>query len=176
MKKILRFLEDLIEVYLPMLLFSAMFVIFIIGIVFRYLIRQPLTWSNEFISICFLEMVLLASCYVQRLDKHVKFSMILDIMPPKVQGVIGCIGNTVLLVCFIYVAAPSLEYILFLNGMSATPVFHIGLHIIYFPFMLFLLLNAIYCIRNIYREAMCVLGKNDLHKPAAFDAEGGSEQ
>ena len=176
LKKVWSIIENWVEVYIPMALFFLMFCIFIIGIIFRYVIRSPLIWSNEAVSICFLEMVLLASCYVQRLDGHVKFSMVIDMLPPKAQGVVGVIGNAILLVAFIYVFWPSATYIHFLNGVSATPVLKAGLHIVYFPFVIFLALNIIYAARNLYRELMCVMGKNDLHSKRSLSETGEGGQ
>ena len=53
MKQIAKFLLDVVEVYVPTIAFTLLFIVFIIQVFFRYFL-VPLTWPLEFTLIAFI--------------------------------------------------------------------------------------------------------------------------
>lgn len=54
-------LRDLVELYIPAASFVIMFLVFILQIFFRYIVRQPLQWAYEVTVSCSLWLVILGS-------------------------------------------------------------------------------------------------------------------
>ena len=101
MKKILLRARDVVEIYLPVAAFLIMFVTFILQVFFRYVIRQPLTWTQEIIVIGFIWTVIFGACYTMRSGSHVKFTLIYDRLTPKKAAVTRLLGNVIIIItCF----------------------------------------------------------------------------
>jgi len=47
LKKIFHVFLDIVEIYIPIVTFSALFIAFILQIVSRYVFRHPLVWPYE---------------------------------------------------------------------------------------------------------------------------------
>ncbi len=136
MKKAARFILDFVEVYLPMLSFSMLFVVFILGIFFRYFLT-PLTWTLELSLICFIWTSLLGGLYAKRTGSHVKFTLIYDMVSPKTQLWMRLSGNGLLLFSFLLGFVPSVKYVLFM-GFKKSNVLKIPMDIAFFPFIIFM--------------------------------------
>ena len=129
---------DIIEKYLPALIFSALFIAMMLQIFFRYFIR-PLTWPIEFILLCYIWLVLLGSCYATRDSSHIKFTLIYEKSSNRVQLIMRLVGNLMVVISFIIALYPSYKYISFM-GFKKTNVLKIPMDIAFSPFLLFLLI------------------------------------
>ena len=137
MKKILLFLRDIFEVYLPVVSFSVMFLTFIVQVFFRYIVRHPLTWSMEIVVIGFVWTVVFGACYTMRHRSHVKFTMIYDRLAPRPAAVVRVLGNIIIIWTFISLVYVSFKYAFFVS-FQKTAVFRISLTVIFLPFTYFL--------------------------------------
>jgi TRAP-type C4-dicarboxylate transport system permease small subunit len=140
MKKILqktgRFLVDTVEVYIPFTAFTVLFLVFILGITFRYFLK-PLTWTLELSLICFIWTSLLGGIYAKRDDSHVMFTMIYDSVSPVAQLWMRIVGNTLLISSFVIGLVPSWKYIAFMNYKKSN-VLKIPMDLVFLPFVIFL--------------------------------------
>jgi TRAP-type C4-dicarboxylate transport system permease small subunit len=136
MKKKLKLILDIIEIYTPMLTFFTLFIVFLLGIFFRYFLT-PLTWTLELSLICFIWTALLGGLYAQQTDKHVRFSMFYDLFSPKVQTWFRISGNSLLMFSFILGFYPSYKYVMFM-GFKKSNVLKIPMNIAFFPFVIFM--------------------------------------
>ena len=68
LKKTGKFLVDCIELYVPILTFSTLFVSFVIQIFARKFFK-PLIWPEELSLICFVWTALLGGLYSKRMGK-----------------------------------------------------------------------------------------------------------
>ena len=47
LKKIGRWIADIIEIHLPNAVFVVLFLVFLLNVFFRYVLRNPLNWTFE---------------------------------------------------------------------------------------------------------------------------------
>lgn len=131
-----RIVIDTVEVYIPFIAFVTLFLVFLLGIFFRYFLK-PLTWTLELSLICFIWSALLGGLYAKRDNSHVQFTMIYDMVSPLKQIWMRIIGNSLLVISFLIGLIPSWKYVLFM-GYKKSNVLKIPMDIAFFPFVLFL--------------------------------------
>ena len=106
LKKIGRGIVDVIEIYLPISVFVVMFVVFLINIFTRYVLRNPQNWTFEFSVNAFVIVGVLGACVAYRLEDHVVFDLVYSRRSPRGQAIMRMISY-VLVVVFLVVALPS---------------------------------------------------------------------
>ncbi|MDR2095841.1 MAG: TRAP transporter small permease subunit [Treponema sp.] len=158
MKKILFFIRDVIEKYVPVFSFALMFMTFIIQVFFRYVIRHPLTWSMEIIVIGFVWTVVFGACYTMRRRSHVKFTMIYDRLPPVPAAVIRMLGNLIIAITFTSLVSAAYKYSFFV-GFQKTSFFRISYTFIFMPFVYFLCSIIGYTLSEIFEDIKVITGK-----------------
>jgi len=159
MRKLLKFILDFIEIYLPMFTFVTLFCVFVLGIFFRYFLT-PLTWTLELSLICFIWTALLGGLYAKRLNSHVKFSMVYDLFSPQGQLWIRLSGNALLLFSFILGFIPSLKYVLFM-GFKKSNVLKIPMDVAFFPFVIFMTFMIGHFIYDLYIDVKTLFTSGD---------------
>ncbi|MDO4548149.1 MAG: TRAP transporter small permease [Clostridia bacterium] len=156
-KRSIAVLRDWVEVYIPVASFAIMFLVFILQVFFRYVVRSPLQWAYEVTVSCYLWLVMLGACLAQRDHSHVVFTLITDSMPIKLRAVCSFLGSALIAVAFIWSFVPSIEFVDFMK-MQKTSVLKIGLNIVYAPYIPFLVIMIIYMLREMYQDARIFLG------------------
>ena len=156
-KKIGKFLRDCVELYIPVAAFLMMFCVFVIQIAARYLFNNPVPWAYELTVIGYLWMVVLGACFSYRDRSHVTFTLIYDKLSVKGKAVCGFLGNLLMAVAFIVMFVPACRMIGQMK-MQVTSVFKIGLNIVYFPFIPFMLIILAYILYDMWLEAMVFTG------------------
>ncbi len=126
------------EIYIPILSFTVLFLTFILQVFFRYVLNNPLTWTQDAIVIGFCWTVILGACYTMRKKGHVQFTMLYEAYSPKVAAWARLAGNLLIIVTFILMVIPSFRYAFFL-GFQKTPVLRVPYTWIFLPFTYFLL-------------------------------------
>jgi len=134
--KIIKNIVDVIEVYLPSLTFSLMFVCFIIQIVSRYFFNLPTIWTMEVSLMMFLWTTLIGACYALREKSHVEFTALYDLYPVKVQWACRVIGNLLIIFALGYALIPNVEFIDFMSFQRTTAL-KINFSLIYSSYILF---------------------------------------
>ncbi|HSN65759.1 MAG TPA: TRAP transporter small permease subunit, partial [Fusibacter sp.] len=156
-------LRDVIEIYVPLMAFAVMFLTFILQIVARYVFKYPLTWAYEITVIGFSWSVIFGACYAMRSRSHVKFTLIYDMLTGKKAAVLRMLGNMIILVAFVALFIPSIEYVKFMDFQS-TPVFKIKLSWIFSAFIYFVISMVGYTLSEIVEDVQILLGKNKRDK------------
>jgi TRAP-type C4-dicarboxylate transport system permease small subunit len=138
LKKYALFMLDMVEKYLPIVVFSILFLTFILQIFCRYFL-VPLTWPLELTLICFIWTALLGGLLAKRTNDHVVFSMIYDAAGPKIQLYMRLCGNLLLFAAFCIALYPSYDYVAFM-GFKKSNVLRIPMNIAFSPFIVFLVI------------------------------------
>ncbi len=171
MLKVLRFLRNVIELYIPVLSFLAMFVAFLLQVFSRYVVGQPLTWTQEVIVMAFVWTVVLGACYTMRVRGHVRFTMIYDRFGPKPAAVLRLLGNLIVFAAFALLIVPSYRYSFFL-GFQKTAVFRVSFTFMFLTFVYFLASVACYTAVEIIEDLNVIRGAlPDSKEHAAAAAE-----
>jgi TRAP-type C4-dicarboxylate transport system permease small subunit len=157
MKKGLSILRDIFEFYIPIISFILMFVSFLLQVFFRYVVRLPLTWTQEIIVQGFIWTVLFGACYTMRTRSHIKFTMIYDRLRPKPAAVIRMLGNIIIVITFLLLVIPSYRYAFFV-GFQKTAVFRISFTFMFISFVYFLCSIIGYTIIEIIEDIKVIRG------------------
>lgn len=132
---------EFIEKYLSSLLFAAMFIVFIINVVFRYFFKAIL-WGHELSLLFFLWITIFGSCYANRTDENIKFDSVYASGSEKIKCIFDIIGSALVVSTFSISFFPSLDYIIFMNfEMSDSLPFRKS---ILFSVYLYFLISMIY--------------------------------
>lgn len=175
MKKVFKVIRDIVELYIPIAALLIMFVTFVYQIFSRYVLRAPVTWAYEVTVMCYLWMVILGACYAYRDRSHVTFTLFYDQFGPKAKAVIAFLGNLLMLIAFVYMFPSSCSMILDQMSKQVTSVFKIGLNIVYFPFIPFMIIIILYILSDMYTEFMVFTGLGGEEAVKKMLAEGKSE-
>jgi TRAP-type C4-dicarboxylate transport system permease small subunit len=132
-------LLDFMEAYLPVVIFSCLFIVFMLQVFFRYF-RAPLTWPEEFSNLAYIWTILLGSCYALRDDSHVAFTLLYDKASPRVQCVMRITGNALMFLAFSIALYPSYKFIAFM-GFKKSDALRIPMDLAFSPFLVFLVLT-----------------------------------
>lgn len=120
MKK-LKYVCDNFEKWIMMVLFTALFLVVIAGIVTRVIFHNPLSWTEEAARIIFIWLVFFGISYGTKYDKHINVTIVLDKMPEKMKAFMTLFWDVVALVVFVWMAFRGAQYIQYMSG-SVTSV------------------------------------------------------
>lgn len=79
-----RVAEKIIDVMLVILL-TGIFVIGIAQVFFRWVLNDPLTWSEEGIQLIYIWVCYLGWCLAERKDSHIRITAVMNALPQKAQ-------------------------------------------------------------------------------------------
>lgn len=176
LKKIARFLRNCVELYIPLVSFSILFLVFCFQVMMRYLFNNPQTWTLEVEQMCFLWLVLLGACFAQREKSHVTFTLLYDNLGVKGKALTALLGNLIIAVTFLAAAVPSLRYIWGLQSRAqVTSILKISKTLVFFPFVLFLVIIFIYTLMDCYQEIMVLLGDEGYTKKMLRESKSEAE-
>lgn len=133
------FLLDLLEIYVPSVAFTVMFLVFVISVFYRYFLNSPLTWPPEIISVTFIWTTVLGAAYAQRTHEHVMFTILYDRLSPRGQLIFRLLGNSFVAIAFFLALKPTYEYVQFMSFKRST-VLKIPFSLMFAPFLIFELL------------------------------------
>lgn len=104
MKKIRKLQDGLckFEEWICIVLLIAMVIVVVLQVFFRYCLNNPLTWTEELSRFIFIWLIGMGCGYCITKDDHVKVEMLVDMMPTKVQKIIGIIMDVLPLIAFAY--------------------------------------------------------------------------
>ena len=146
-------LLNILEIYIPAVMFMVLFVCFLIGIVFRYVLDNPQSWTFELSSICYLAVGVLSWGIAHRTDDNVVFDMLYVKLSPKMQCILRMVTNLLIAAVAAVLVWPSIEYIQEMKGLTAQTM-PIPRGLIFVPFTVSFVSAAI---RSTYRLVMDIL-------------------
>lgn len=120
------------------LFFLAAFSGFIIQVFYRYVLNDPIRWSEELIMIAFIWVVFWAAAFMVPIKRHVTLEVVYDIVPPKTKRIFAIISMLVIIVSFVILMPATLDYLDFLTRKKS-PVLRVPMHLIYSCYLLFLI-------------------------------------
>ena len=167
--KVLRFIRNVIEEYVPVVCFAVLFISFIAQVFWRYVLRNPIGWTSELIVVMFVWMVLFGSLYSSRTNSHIRFTMITDALPPKVALCFELAGNLLVALMFVLSFIPSWKYINFM-AIQKTSVLHIPMPIVFAPYVIMLAGVILYTVAEVIDNIRALMGKPPLKGEEAKEA------
>ena len=119
------FIFNAIDKYLTVLLrfvlgatSAVIFVVTFAAVVFRYLLKAPLPWSQDVIRLAFTYMIYFGAAYCVRENAHLNIDVLLTSFPKKVRALLEIVINIVLLGFFLFLINFGLDFAL--SGANQT--------------------------------------------------------
>lgn len=142
-------------------LFTALFLTFIVQVTARFVFNQPTPWTDELAVVLYIAVILWACATMVKSAEHVAFDLLLNALPIRIARWARAAGAVLLLVLVLVALPGSWDYIQFMQR-ERTPVLGLPFFWVYCPFALLLLAVAL--------RQVAVLMK--LFKPSAKPVQG----
>lgn len=117
--------------------FTAMFAGFILQVVMRYGLDNPLDWTQELCVVLYLFGVFWTAAFILKESDHVAFTVLYDISPFGVRRIMAGIGAIAIGVSFAADLPAAWDYISYMSRNS-TPVLHLRFDLVFGVFLLFM--------------------------------------
>jgi len=119
-------------------LMGLMFLSFLLQIAFRYLLNQPLGWTEEVTVLCWVWVVLWCASFVLSDHEEIRFDIIYGLVPPGVQRAFTVVSSVALVVLFAISIPASWNYVTFMKR-EHTAYLHLRLDLMYAVYVIFVL-------------------------------------
>lgn len=146
LRKAGNFLLDLVEMYIPLAAFCILFLTFIWATFTRYVLRQPCSWAIDVELGCYIWTILFSASYVMRKNKHVRFTIVYDMMGPRAQLIMRLISNLIIIIPFSCLILPTWRYLV--NLRTVTTALQWPLKLYYMPILWFIISVILYAARD----------------------------
>ena len=94
------------------------------GVVFRYVLDQPLIWSNELAGILFLWLVSLGAVIALNRSEHMRMTVVLNALRPRARAFALCVARAIIVVVTLVLLVPGIGYMQE-EAMITTPTLHV---------------------------------------------------
>ena len=143
---------DTVELYVPMTLFAVLFFAFCLQIFSRYILNNPVPWTMEASSACFMWITLLSASGVRRNSGHIVFDTVFAMYPPRIQVLVTLVVNLAIAVLFAFAVVSIADFLEFL-ARQRSPILRIPINLLYFPVLYFFVMVALYSAIDAWRAA-----------------------
>jgi tripartite ATP-independent transporter DctM subunit len=99
----------LIEIPAALLVVAEIVTLFA-GVVARYIVQQPLIWSDELASILFLWLAMLGSVVAFRRAEHMRMTAVVASATPAVRAFLDVVATCAALAFLLFIVGPSYQY------------------------------------------------------------------
>jgi TRAP-type C4-dicarboxylate transport system permease small subunit len=158
MRKLVNFIFDVFEVYLAVIIFSALIISIFLEVFFRYVLNNPSPQLFELSIYCFVWVIYLGGALATRYNQHVRFDLIYRALPEKARRVLEIffqlLTNGVLLVLFV----PSIRYTIQLYPIKASAL-RVPWTFLLMVFPIFLALVLVHNFTSIVKDILRLTGR-----------------
>ncbi len=163
-------LLDVFEIHIPAILFAAVFIMYLIMIVYRYVLNKAVFEINEMCQVLYVASALMAASYSGRTDSHVIFPLLYDRLPAGVQRVFRMISNVITTVLLVVIWYPCLKNAIWMHKKE-TEVLNIPFSFLYGLWLFFITMSIVYCVWFFIKECVTPPVKETVVSKALEEAE-----
>ena len=131
-------------------LFTAMFVVFLVQIVARFVFNRPLPWTDEAAVVLYVWVILWAAAFMVPEREHVVFDLLWNGAGTRARQVMRLLGNGMVGVLAAVAIPASWDYVHFMRRES-TPVLGVPFMWVFLPFVALLLALVVRSAWNVWR-------------------------
>ena len=158
MRRFVSLVFDIFEVYLAVIIFSALIMSIFLEVFFRYVLNNPSPELFELSIYCFVWVIYLGGALATRYNQHVRFDLIYRALPEKVRRVMEIafelLTNGVLLVLFY----PAIRYTIQMYPIKASAL-RVPWTFLLLVFPIFLALVLIHNFTTIVKNILRLTGR-----------------
>jgi TRAP-type C4-dicarboxylate transport system permease small subunit len=119
-------------------LMALMFVAFLLQIGFRYVLNEPLGWTEEVTVLCWVWVVLWCAAFVLADQEEIRFDIVQGLVPPKLQRAFTAASSIAIVVLFALSLPATWNYVTFMKR-EHTAYLHMRFDFLYAIYLLFAL-------------------------------------
>lgn len=97
------------------LMLGAMFLVFLIQIVFRYLLNLPIGWTHEISVLLWVWIVLFGAGFVLREREEIRFDILYGAVGPRLRRAMAAVTATALIVLYGFSLPAVVDYVSFMK-------------------------------------------------------------
>jgi TRAP-type C4-dicarboxylate transport system permease small subunit len=117
-------------------LMGLMFVSFLLQIAFRYVLNQPLGWTEEVTVLCWVWVVLWCAAFVLSDREEIRFDIVYTLVPPGARRAFTVVSSVAFVVLLLVSLPASWNYVAFMKR-EHTAYLHMRLDVMYSVYVLF---------------------------------------
>lgn len=152
MKKFWKWFDENFEECLLMILLVLMTVVMFAQIIMRFVVRESMSWPEEFCRFCFVISGFLSIGYCIRKNKMLKVDILLGFFPDSVKRIFDLAGRIVTLIFFSYFSYHG--YFAMMNsvrGGMKSPAMEIPMYVLYGSVFVGSVIGVLRQIQDLYR-------------------------
>ena len=119
-------------------LMGLMFISFLLQIAFRYVLNQPLGWTEEVTVLCWVWVVLWCAAFVLSNNDEIRFDIVYTLVPPRVRRLFTAVSSIAFVVLLLMSLPASWNYVAFMKR-EHTAYLHLRLDAMYSIYVIFVL-------------------------------------
>jgi TRAP-type C4-dicarboxylate transport system permease small subunit len=132
------------------LLFLAMFAAFLVQVFARYIMNDPIGWTQEFVLITYIWIVFWCGAFLVRERDHITFDMAFEALPPGARRRLAIVLTAIVAIAFVVALPDTIDYIAFMK-IEKSPMLRIRFDLLYSIFALFMVAVVVDAIIRIKR-------------------------
>jgi len=141
-------------------LLTAIFLTFILQIVSRYVVRQPLGWTLEANLLAWLWLVFWSAAFTLKEDDHVRFTVLCDVARPRTRRVYMLITAVCVIAALVVAFLPTLDFVTFMK-IEKTSLLKIRFD---YVFSIYLIFSVAMIVRYSWRVVQIFCGRDGVSK------------
>jgi C4-dicarboxylate transporter DctQ subunit len=122
-------------------LMALMFVSFLLQIAFRYVLNQPLGWTEEVTVLCWVWVVLWCAALVLSDREEIRFDIVYTLVPAGVKRAFTVASSVAFVVLLLWSLPASWNYVAFMKR-EHTAYLHMRLDVMYSVYVLFVVASV----------------------------------
>jgi TRAP-type C4-dicarboxylate transport system permease small subunit len=122
-------------------LIATMFICFLLQIAFRYLLNQPLGWTEEVTVLCWLWGVLWCASFVLSDREEIRFDVVYEVVSTRTRRTFTVISSIALVILFAISLPATWRYVIFMKREHSAYL-HMRFDVLYSIYLIF----AVACI------------------------------
>ncbi len=156
----LKALNDNLEKWVLCLLLVAMTLILGIQIVFRFVLNNSLTWSEELARFIFIWSTFLSIGYCLKEEISLRIDTLISVFPKRVQMILNLLGNIVMIGFFVFMLPYAWDFCRasVANGQTS-PACGIPMYFVQGSLFVGFALAAVRAAQGAYKNVKTLLGK-----------------
>ncbi len=135
---------------LSALAFAALFIVFMVQIFYRYILNEPLSWTQEIAEILYVWIVCVGAATIVTEREHVSFSLIYAAVQPPMRRIFAIVGTAFVTLTLLVTLPGNIDYILF-TFRQKTPTLRLPESVVFSAFGVFMVLIIINGAIRLYR-------------------------
>lgn len=108
-RRIESLLGTLVEIPAAILVVAEVVILFT-GVIARYVLHQPLIWSDELASMLFLWLAMFGAAVAFRRSEHMRMTAVIGSSPPRVRAYLDVVATCAALAFLLLIVHPAYEY------------------------------------------------------------------